>query len=117
MKPLKIAHLELLKNEIKSGHFPKDYPHFGGANLIITNNPNRNYEKEDIVIFTEFPGSISWLVQRLKNIYVDELHYLNKHDFYIKIGIILMTSLNDKNKDLFDCLEDVIKEIEKNWIP
>jgi len=109
------ALIELLKSQIKSGHFPKPHPHFAGANLIITDNPGRNHEEGDTVIITEFAGSVSWLVDQLKGIYVDELNYLNKHDFYQEIGIVLVKTLNDPNKDLFDCLEIVIAEIESNW--
>ena len=109
------AFIELLKSQIKSGHFPKTHPHFAGANLIITNNPGRNHEEGDTVIITEFADSVSWLIDQLKVIYVDELNYLNKHEFYQEIGKVLTKSLNDHNKDLFDCLENVIAEIESNW--
>lgn len=109
------VHLELLKNQINWGHFPKIYPHFAGAHLIITDNPNRKFEEGDIVILTEFAGSISWLIEQLKNIYVEKLDYYNKFEFYEEIGNILKKTLHDKEKDLFDCLDDVITEIETNW--
>ena len=112
---IKSAYLELLKSQIKSGHFPKTHPHFAGANFIITNNPGRNHEEGDTVIITEFADSVSWFIDQLKVIYVDELNYLNKHEFYQEIGKVLTKSLNDHNKDLFDCLENVIAEIESNW--
>ena len=86
--------IELLKNQIKSGHFPKNHPHFAGANLIITDNPGRNYEEGDTVIITEFAGSVSWLVDQLKGIYVDELNYLNNlNHFFFQAHQIKMLML------------------------
>lgn len=111
------VYIELLKNQIKSGHFPKTHPHFAGANLIITDNLKRNFEEGDTVIYTEFAGSISWLIDQLKTIYVDQLDFFNKYEFYNEIGKVLLKTLNDDEKDLFDCLDDVISEIETNWTP
>ncbi len=112
---LNTVHLELLKNKIDRGHFPKIHPHFAGANLIITDNPNRKFEDGDILILSEFAGPISWLIEQLRDIFVEKLDYYNKFKFYEEIGIILTRTLNDKEKDLFGCLNDVIAEVEANW--
>jgi hypothetical protein len=111
------AYLELLKNQINTGHFPKKHPHFAGANLIITDNTNRHFQDGDTVVYTEFAGPISWLVDQLKTIYVDQLDYFNKFDFYKEIGRILLKTLSEVDKDLFDCMQDVVANIEKNWTP
>jgi hypothetical protein len=34
--------IQSLINKIEQGKFPEKFPHFGGANLIITDDPNRN---------------------------------------------------------------------------
>ena len=112
---LNSVHIELLKNQINWGHFPKIHPHFAGANLIITDNPNRKFEDGDILILSEFAGPISWLIEQLKDIFVEKLDYYNKFKFYEEIGIILKRTLNNKEKDLFDCLNDVIADVEANW--
>lgn len=81
--------LEILKNKIDSGDFPKIFEHFGGANLIITDDKNRNHYPQDIVVFSENAGSLSWLVFELKNIYHEEIDYMNKYEFYTNIGNLL----------------------------
>ena len=77
--------LEILKNKIDSGDFPKNFEHFGGANLIITDDKHRNHYPQDIVVFTENAGSLSWLVFELKQIFNSELDYINKYGFYTNI--------------------------------
>ena len=61
--------IKLLKDKINSSQFPNDFPHFGGANLIITNDPNRNYYEHDVEVFSENAGTLSWLVFKLKQIF------------------------------------------------
>lgn len=49
--------LDKLRAVIESGNFPNKFPEFGGANLIITKDKNRNYHEGDIVVFSEHaPG-------------------------------------------------------------
>ena len=110
-------HLALLKNRIDSGHFPRIHPHFAGANLIITDIASRNFEKGDLVIITPFAGAVSWLIDELKTIYVDELNYKNKHQFYAEIGIILESALHDDTVDIFAVFNHVLSQIETNWTP
>ncbi len=49
-----------LKSKINSGQFPTDFPHFGGANLIITNDENRHHLDGDIVIYSIHASALSW---------------------------------------------------------
>ena len=60
--------IELLKEKINSGKFPNKFEHFGGANLIITDDPDRRGYPQDVVIYTEHASAISWLVFELKDI-------------------------------------------------
>lgn len=46
--------IELLKSTIEQGKFPKKHKMFGGANLIITDDPNRNFHPGDIIVFSEY---------------------------------------------------------------
>ncbi len=103
-----------LKTFINSGKFPIDYPHFGGANLIITNDPNRNFHSDDLVVYTDHAAALSWLVVELKKIYDSELNYRNKYDFYSYIGELIQASVNT-NDDLFDTMFFVIEKIEEDW--
>lgn len=110
-------HLSLLKNRINSGQFPKTHPHFAGANLIITDNSIRKSEEGDLVIITQFAGAVSWLIDELKRIFVDELNYKNKHQFYGEIGIILESALHDDNVDIFAVFNHILSQVETNWKP
>lgn len=103
-----------LKSIINAGEFPKNHNHFGGANLIITDDPNRNFHKGDMVIYTEHASALSWLIQELKKIYESKLNYANKYDFYPFIGELIQTSINS-NDDLFQTMLFVVDKIEEEW--
>ena len=103
-----------LIEKINSGSFPKKFPHFGGAKLIITDDPNRNFHKGDLVIFSEHASALSWLVVELKRIYDSKLNSLNKYDFYPYIGELIQSSVN-ANDDLFETMLFVVKKIEEDW--
>ena len=103
-----------LKDIINSGQFPVDFPHFGGANLIITNDPNRNYHEGDVVVYSEHASALSWLVVELKKIYDFKLNSLNKYDFYPYMGELIQASVN-ANDDLFETMLFVVDKIEEDW--
>ena len=102
-----------LIDKIKTGKFPTDFPHFGGANLIITDDPNRNFHEGDLVIFSEHASALSWLVVELKRIYDSKLNSLNKYDFYPYIGELIQTSVN-ANDDLFETMLFVVQKIKED---
>lgn len=106
--------LENLRDIIYLGKFPTDFPHFGGANLIITNDINRNFQSDDVVVYTVHAAALSWLVVELKNIYDSKLNSSNKYDFYPYIGELIQASVN-ANDDLFDTMFFVIEKIEEDW--
>ena len=103
-----------LKNKINSGQFPSVFPHFGGANLIITNDPNRKGYEHDIVICSEHASAFSWLVTELKKIYNDEIDYMNKYEFYPYIGELIKNTLK-RQELLFETMLHVVEEIESDW--
>jgi hypothetical protein len=106
--------IKTLKDKINSGKFPKNHPHFGGANLIITNDSNRNYHEGDLVIYTEHASALSWLILELKKIYDSKLDSLNKYDFYPSIGKLIQASVN-ANDDLFETMLYVVERINEDW--
>ena len=75
-----------LKEKINSGQFPKDFSHFGGADLIITNDPNRNFREGTVVVYTEHAAALSWLVFELQNIFRDSDYPNSKMIDYISVG-------------------------------
>lgn len=106
--------LDKLRAVIESGNFPNNFPEFGGANLIITKDKNRNYHKGDIVVFSEHAPALSWLVIQLKNIYEKEIDYLNKYDFYPSIGKLINQTLT-RQEFLFEVMLNIVDELEKEW--
>jgi hypothetical protein len=103
-----------LKDIINSGQFPTDSPRFGGANLIISNDPNRNYHEGDVVVYSEHASALSWLVVELKKVYDSKLNSSNKYDFYPCIGELIQASVN-ANDDLFETMLFVVDRIEMDW--
>ena len=106
--------LSELKLKINSGKFPADFPHFGGANLIITNDSNRNFHEGDVVVYTEHASALSWLIIELKKIYDSKLNSANKYDFYPYMGELIQASVNAKD-DLFETMLFVIEKINEDW--
>jgi hypothetical protein len=106
--------LEKLKAKIKKGSVPKSSPHFGGANLIITNDSTYLGYDQDIRIFTENASELSWLVFELKEIFEDQIDSLIKYKFYPSIGIAINEAIEHK-KELIDTMLFVIDKIEKEW--
>ena len=103
-----------LKDLINSGQFPTAFPHFGGATLIITNDPKRNFHEGDLVVCSEHASALSWLVVELKKIYDIKLNSSNKYNFYPYIGELMQESLN-VNDDLFETMLFVMDKIEEDW--
>jgi hypothetical protein len=106
--------LSELKLIINTGKFPTDFAHFGGADLIITNDPNRSFREGTVVVYTEHAAALSWLVFELKKIYDSKLNAANKYDFYPYIGELIQSSVK-ANDDLFDTMLFVVDKIEEDW--
>ena len=103
-----------LKDLINSGKFPKEFSHFGGADLIITDDPNRNFREGTVVVYTEHASALSWLVFELKKIYDSKLNAANKYEFYPYIGELIQVSVNAYD-DLFETMLFVVDKIEEDW--
>jgi hypothetical protein len=103
-----------LRKVVEQGKFPNNFPEFGGANLIISKNPNRKHTESDLFIYSEHASALSWLVIELKKIYDEEINYLNKYNFYISIGEIIKNTLK-KQEYLFETMLFIVDEIENEW--
>ena len=106
--------IKQLKEKINSGQFPKELSHFGGADLIITNDPNRSFREGTVVVYTEHAAALSWLVFELKKIYDSKLNSSNKYEFYPYIGELIQASVK-ANDDLFETMLFVVDKIEEDW--
>ncbi|NBW59077.1 MAG: hypothetical protein EBR41_00660 [Crocinitomicaceae bacterium] len=103
-----------LKSIVEQGKFPTEFPHFGGANLIITDDPERNFLEGDLVVYSEHASALSWLVVELKQIYDAKLNASNKYAFYPYIGELIQASVNAYD-DLFETMLFVVDKIEEDW--
>ena len=106
--------IKQLKDIINSGQFPKDFDLFGGADLIITDDPNRNFREGTVVVYTEHAAALSWLVFELKKIYDSKLNAANKYEFYPYIGELIQSSVK-AHDDLFETMLFVVDKIEEDW--
>ena len=106
--------IKQLKDIINSGKFPKEFSHFGGADLIITDDPNRRFREGTVVVYSEHASALSWLIVELKKVYDSKLDYLNKYDFYPYIGELIQASVK-ANDDLFETMLFVVDKIEEDW--
>lgn len=104
-----------LKRIINKGEIPKKFQFFAGANLIITDDPKRNYLNGDILVITEHAAAFSWLVFQLKDIYKEKLNYQSKYRFYPLIGE-LITEASASKMDIFDQMLFTIDGIESRFI-
>lgn len=107
----KINNLRLL---IEKQEYPKVFPEWGGANLIITKDLKRDHLDHDILVYSKNASALSWLVTKLSEIYELEINYINKYSFYPSIGENLIKSIS-KKESLFDTMIYVVDEIEKKW--
>ena len=106
--------LNQLRHKVEKGQFPNEFKEFGGAELIITSDTNRNHEEKTTMVYTEHAAAMSWLVYELKGIYDNDLNWKNKYDFYPVIGKLVNESLTSQDK-LFDSMLYVIDVIEETW--
>lgn len=100
--------LDELISRIEKGNFPNDFEHFGGASLIITNDPERKGHSGDTIVLSEHASALSWLTVELANLFQQELNYMSKYAFYPTLGQCMNEQLT-KQEDLIDCLLKVVK--------
>lgn len=73
---------------------PQSEEVFAGANLIISDNQNRIKKEHDVLVVTDNPKELSWLVFKLKEIFSSDIDYMNKHAFYQDIGNLLNSAIS-----------------------
>jgi hypothetical protein len=84
---------------------------FAGANLIITDDPNRNRKEHDVLVVTRYAKELSWFVFQLKEIFSNNIDFMNKDAFYFEIGTHLNRAISNELQ-LKDQLIYVINSIE-----
>lgn len=106
--------LENLKENLTTGNIPVNYPHFGGAGLIVTDNPTRKSHPSDLVVFTHHAGAISWLIIQLKGIYENVLDYSNKYEFYQSIGQFAIEAIQN-GQTITEILQNITEKVTDSW--
>lgn len=53
---------------------------WGGADVVITADKNRQYSSKDIIVYTRHAQAFSWLIDQLKDIFCPD--YFWKYEFY-----------------------------------
>ncbi len=80
---------ELIK-KVQAVSLPAESELFSGANLIISGDPNRSGYEQDVVVLSEDPNSLSWLVFELKKVFSGEINASNKHSFFSGVGMLMI---------------------------
>ena len=106
--------LEDLMNKINTGEFPHEYEHFGGAELILTNEPDRHFHQGDTVVYSEHASALSWLVDELAKVYSSKLDSGSKYAFYSGVGKVMIELLKTQ-EDLKAVMLGVVEATEKGW--
>lgn len=113
--------LETLET-IKSGKYPKKHMHFGGAHLGVTDKPVKPLPEDvdwltharhhdDVWVVSDHADELSWLVYQLKEVYMDQLNYYNKFEFYPGLGNVMNEMLQKKSTLKEIMLYTVIRSI------
>lgn len=91
--------LDNLRNLIADmDKIPQSKNLFAGANLIITDNPNRNSKEHDVLVVSKYPKELSWFVYKLKELFSNDIDYMNKYIFYPDIGNLLNQAISNELK-------------------
>ena len=81
-----IENLKKVREKVFKHKYPKKHQEFGGAGLIVTDDPKRMGNNSDLIVYHRDAQSLSWLVFQLKEIFSDSLDYMVKYHFYETIG-------------------------------
>ena len=80
-----IENLKKVREKVFKHKYPKKHQEFGGAGLIVTDDPKKMGGSE-VIVYHRDAQSLSWLVFQLKEIFSDSLDYMVKYHFYESIG-------------------------------
>lgn len=84
---LKALSADIQSGVIDLGKIDADnFPEWGGADVIITSEPNRSAYDSDLVVCTELAPMLAWLMIRLRDIAAAVVNGETKYEFYATIG-------------------------------
>jgi len=93
--------------KISNGDYPAKHEPFGGAHLLIADKAPKTYTEEDgheyyrriddVHVVSSYTNELSWLVYQLKEVFWEELDYMNKIFFYPGLGDAMNEMLQKKS--------------------
>jgi hypothetical protein len=89
---------------------------FGGADIsIVSKLPTQkdSFYGDPLYVVTKFSKEISWLIYQLKEIFNDDLDYMNKYPFYGRLAKSANKSISINSENLKKILLDILDEAEK----
>jgi hypothetical protein len=102
---------------IAQEHYPLKHEEFGGAGIIVTDDPNRVGHNNDLVLYHPQGGTLAWFVFQLKDRFEMYVDASNKYDFYTTIAeslrLYLEYGLTVKESMLMTLTK--MDEISKDW--
>ena len=108
-----------LRERIRNGNWKHvNRPLFNGADLIIEEDLHNRWPGK-VVVLTDYEKAkeLSALIYELKQIFTDDLDYLNKYYFYPELGKAANSYLSENNdtKELLLSVVDRAITLEKEW--
>jgi len=89
---------------------------FGGADIsIVAKLPDKKdgFYGDPQFVVTKYAKELSWLVFQLKEIFKEDLDYMNKYPFYGRLAERANKSIGLNEENLKTLLLDVLDEAEK----
>jgi len=95
--------LEELQDFLESeASIPRNKGEWGGAEVIITSNPERRGYTGDTIVLTEYARELTWLFYQLKEIFNSAklIDHCSKFEFYGRLGRVANQKLEETNKTI-----------------
>ena len=89
---------------------------FGGADIsIVSKLPTHknSFYGDPLFVVTKFSKELSWLIFKLKDLFNEDLDYMNKYPFYGRLAESANKSININSENLTKILLDILDEAEK----
>lgn len=89
---------------------------FGGADIsIVSKLPDQknSFYGDPQFVVTKFSKELSWLIFHLKELFKEDLDYMNKYPFYGRLAESANKSISIDSKNLTKILLDILEEAEK----
>ena len=88
---------------------------FQGADIIVSNDPecpSSNGWRDYTRVITPFSKEVSWLIFQLKEIFQEELDYMNKYPFYGALAEAANAAIKEGSSNLNAVLAAMIDRAE-----